>query len=924
MSPSRFLPALLLTALAVAGESQEERKATSVLALRAEEPELRGEGDDPGLLIREILRQGVLIAGREGLGLATRDEALREPLGEGQVLGLRSRSLRDGSVQVALTRGEGAARKTLWEKTLKLPAGGPYALRPLAELVEPLSRGELVEALRQAGYAGKARVPAADLAIPEDADRRFKELNVVDQVAALRVLHEACWTGGESPARLGAFVRLYANLGQLTRGLWNASDKVFAARSLLYAERLRAAAPGTRTALWHRAYALTLTGLHKEALDDLVKAAALPEGKEIVPTWVAWIEACCSYDTPKLAGNDPLEKFLAYLTVENCGSHSFERRKVVEALGANPDCYRLVDAMCAISGVSNLHKATVIGPQMLGSRIYARLKALPNLPKRVKDAIEGLKASPSEFEVRASTWKALLASPEPVEPSWSLVGRLIEETTFAQTVRRGEFMRYSWNVPTEEFVSESAPLIADHPYRAVVSSYGLDRNRQKKEWAALFDRVSCVDVSDPYLPLVRATWDLDPGGRILGKKAWDLATHHRDATAFDLGATLRFFRKEEVDQRRKTAHELLAVSPYSPAAIAELSASDWAAIEPRAGELEKSLGHQPPVLRALGKRYLELKRLDDAERCLKAEVELASDFSATRLLAQVYLERGDEKKWQATLEASLKFEDVGLAHEEVRVELARHFMKLGKWDEAEPFAARAAESWASWAMACARDCYEGKRDWEKAELWQQRISERYDGEQIEWFFWCKRNQKGNLRGAAALAEQYFKELAPRATAVDDQKRGVFYALTGRPKEALAAFTKGFSREGDPYCGIHVALLALELKDVPARDAALQQVVEKGPAFRSKGEARTSEVLLGRAFQDLLAQGEGTRPEPGTFTKILDGASNAGTRANVTYFIGRFSELRYSAAEAKPYYEQCVGTGQTKRWTYLMCKEAQGR
>src|SRR5437868_1897408 len=50
------------------------------LFLSAREPDLSEPGASGGLLIREILRQAVLIAARDGLGMTTRDATLREPL----------------------------------------------------------------------------------------------------------------------------------------------------------------------------------------------------------------------------------------------------------------------------------------------------------------------------------------------------------------------------------------------------------------------------------------------------------------------------------------------------------------------------------------------------------------------------------------------------------------------------------------------------------------------------------------------------------------------------------------------------------------------------------------------------------------------------------------------------------------------------
>ena len=82
--------------------------------------------------------------------------------------------------------------------------------------------------------------------MPQDVEKRLESLSMVETFAAVRRLHEAIRADGESPARLAALARAYAQLGMLTEFLWSPAHRVFKARALLYAERLkqRASAPG--------------------------------------------------------------------------------------------------------------------------------------------------------------------------------------------------------------------------------------------------------------------------------------------------------------------------------------------------------------------------------------------------------------------------------------------------------------------------------------------------------------------------------------------------------------------------------------------------------------------------------------------------------------------------------------------------------
>ncbi|HVR86319.1 MAG TPA: hypothetical protein VMU54_18495, partial [Planctomycetota bacterium] len=441
---------------------------------------------------------------------------------------------------------------------------------------------------------------------------------------------------------------------------------------------------------------------------------------------------------------------------------------------------------------------------------------------------------------------------------------------------------------------------------------------QPKEWAALFETLRLGDITEDFQPLSSATWNL-PGNNPVGRTIWSTIWSHLDATGPDLRWVITHLNQNQIDDRRKYAGILMDLSPRDPAAVVELIHHDWPKMEPRAAELERTLGHHPTVLQALGRRYSELQNVASAERCFHREIEIAPNADASLALAKLYLDQGEEDKWKATMEAALKGEEYGLEHVRIRVELARYYMKTGRFDQAEPYAAAAAESWAYWAMECARECYEKLADWKKAELWQRRASERYEDRQMEWFFWCKQNEKGDPEAAAALAERYIAQLGPRATSADLEKFGIFFALTGRTRESLAAFRKSSESTNDPYAGLHAALAAMALKDGEARDAALGRILEKGPAFQAAKGRKGLEVELAKEFRNILDQGAGALPAPGVFDRLLQDA-DAPNSTNASYFIGRFLELQRSSAEARPYYENGLKSG-VDNWNHLLLRDA---
>ena len=140
--------------------------------------------------------------------------------------------------------------------------------------------------LKHLGLDGKANVIQPDAPLPADVDDRLSKLGYLGVFAAIRDLHLALRTSGESPRRIGALVRAYALMGLLTEHHWHPAHKVFKARALLYAQRLVTRATNDSHSLWHRAFALALIGLHKrdrQTLSSLVrgprpKTSRIPRG----------------------------------------------------------------------------------------------------------------------------------------------------------------------------------------------------------------------------------------------------------------------------------------------------------------------------------------------------------------------------------------------------------------------------------------------------------------------------------------------------------------------------------------------------------------------------------------------------------------------------------------------------------------------
>jgi hypothetical protein len=237
------------------------------------------DGSFRGILARELVRQTVLLAAREELGLLTRDLALREtfpsaPTHEEKVrLILRSQLVPGGESRISLHRGDGATAEILWKMDLTLAPGDGVAYGLLAEVLERLARTEIPQTLTAAGFPARPAQRPGETSIPETVRQRLQDLNLFDQFAALRELHAVA----DSPRRTGALVCGYAQLALLVEHHWTPVAKICKARALLYAQRLVATSPQAPASLWHRAYARALAGLPGDGQFHALVAAAFSE-----------------------------------------------------------------------------------------------------------------------------------------------------------------------------------------------------------------------------------------------------------------------------------------------------------------------------------------------------------------------------------------------------------------------------------------------------------------------------------------------------------------------------------------------------------------------------------------------------------------------------------------------------------------------
>ncbi len=888
-----LLPLLLLGALPCgnARDPMPPRRA-SILALDAEDPEFPDGKAHAGLLVREIVRQAILIAGRDGLGLSTRDRTLGEPFPDGATtLTVRTLAVPGKSVRVRIGRKAAPDAPLLWDQEIPLPPGG-LDYPALVKSCEALSRGAFIDVLKAAGFEGTPSAKAERGRVSDAIESALMTLTFTEQFRALRELHADTRTGGDAPMRMLAIVRGYAHLGKMGEYLFYAAHKAFKARALLYAERAGGLWPGTRLSLWTRAYARGLTGLHGAALEDIAAATRIA-GDGNVPIWVNWIEAFCRYDATALAAfeapyNKGLLRLLGFMLFEECRNDILEVRKLREAVQANPECYYLYEAMCEMGGIRLGSNGSTGSRAVMAERLYDRLAGLPGLPAQARKVLDEHDDGLSDLQARPRLWTALLEAADGGEPSWSAVGRFLQHQTFGQVWRKAQ-VDTRRNADPSRSIHETRGFWEGHPYKALMECFLLDRIRQTREAKELLAKV----------PLIDPELALDPIFQFSDGHRQNVAWRHQDDVARDLETKVLFLRPDEKSQHNQRGRALLAVSPYHPMAVRALIPFDWEKVKDKADEWERHFDAHPQVLLALGKKYRELKRPDDAERCLKKAAERGPSKSVCDELAAFYKERGDRERWQSTLDRFLEQEDfVGLHHARVRTDMAREFMAQKEWRKARAYAETAAqESNAAWALDAARDACEGAGDLAQAHEWQKKTAQWYLNEAQNWYFFVKRTGFGEEEEAEALALKVLEGRPGEPTEIELNALGVLHELAGRPKESLAAYEKVFARKAHPHNALHAGLKAMELKDTETRD----RIFKAGLAFDPKDGTPVREREL------LKSIAAGGPLDLKAWQQMLDAADAVG-KMNLPYFMGRWLELNGRPGDAKLFYKKAVEAG----------------
>jgi len=942
---SHFLICASLSLLCATGSAAEPSPAdATVPVLYLAAPKQLSEDVFPPLLVRELVRQAFLIAARDELGLHTRDAVLREcdPTPDGQ---LPPDSFGMPALQLDVRKGPKVGqlveqlfqlngKKTLVSKdTIPAPEAGwgGTAIDKLLVNCERLSRQKDLDQLKGLGFdAIKARFgvkPACEDPAPPGVETRLYETTLLAPYCAVQQTHAAIYASGESPARLGALVRGYANLGQLTSFQWSTIPIALTARSLLYAQRLVIKYPDDPLSYEHRAYAYAMAGLEGAALHDLASASRMRKdlvaaGKSVqaAPDWVALLGPFCKQDvvglSPMANANDhraALAALMIFIDVENCRSVSRVMQLGNAALAVNNRCFRVIDGMMEHAGVASGHELTELAPQVMLASLPDEISRMKIVPGSVDEALVAARGNADPIANLAAVPKSFLAATEVSEPSWALAGRILQETNFVHVERRAVFMSQMWGVDCSDYVQSTAPLIADHPLRAYVQSMAMPPGLRA-------DFLSSLVVNDPQYKmydLALAVYTVPQvADHLSGAGIWQYIWWSPANTTGELASRIASNRYD-AESERSFAKQLLIVNPYSALGAAVTIWLNWPEAAPHVAKWAADFRDDPVVLSNLAGRYVRFRMPEKAEPLLRHLVDIAPDRGYIEQFAGFYLDQGDEDKWLATLQLALKQPEYGLDHSLVDSEIAWHFLYAGRFDLARRWAdASVDDSGGSGsAMECDEAAAEYQHDFAAAEKLVRAEDERYGG--FRWYQWCKRTGHGDVATAQNLADQWAAQQLQSGDHSQFQEIALVHLLEYQPGDAKQFLETSMLEQNDAWSALQLALVCDATKDPAGEKQALHYGIEQC-ATAKDGSDRSFLVAYARLA---LAAGDNP-PDTSDVDKLLSSPDvPQKERINILYFHGRQCEIAGDIKNAKAEYKRASKMYMTDVYSYILACDA---
>jgi len=551
-----------------------------------------------------------------------------------------------------------------------------------------------------------------------------------------------------------------------------------------------------------------------------------------------------------------------------------------------------------------LNELSETGPTLFSQMLGSDLQKFPSFPKTLSDQIDGFRRPEGNPTGRETICQELIALGAPerdgTEPSWTALGRLIQETTFAHIERKANLISEQWCIDASDYAKEVQPSVAEHPFKFMIDVYGLKHSADMETLKRTLNEPTLVSMETTMreMPNYWLETQILSCGPESARNCWGWICSNSDFNSFDIEGLENFSQGQENSSwgNSQLSH-LRKVSPESPILIASDIRGHWDAA--KAVKWEQDHGDYPAVAKALGQKYAALNQWADAERCIRRYLNVSPDYDGYEILAKIYKDQDLTDLWLATLKEYLAHgKDYGLQYSNAQEEIANYYMDKRDYKSALPYADTAAQTASCAGLQCAAAAHTGLEDWATAEQLIVENMNHYSTSPYDWYSWCNHTGHGDLVGATKAMSDYFTNKGDNIGDEDLIQLGCLEMSQEKNAEALATFQKRLKLFPGPISALHIAILYDELHNAASRDAALDQI-------QAMPEHDTSLGRFAVVLRNAGKSGPDAPPDPGALAAILKNSSDI-ERIEICALASQYLDDRGQVAEATRYLKLCIG------------------
>ena len=887
---------LTLTTASPAGRAvadQIDGPPVMMLSAELEDNEQKNEAGKPidaSTWVREIFRQHVLLVVREEFGFLTRDVTLGEPVDRDSpdCFHLKVLAWEDTPVELTLRRGD----KVIYEGTVVNEEC--HVLKKFRHLPKHVldTRESLVEALKAAGYEPTPLPKGKLQVLPPEVEALLGRINTISQYAAVRRLHQLLEEHGESPAILGGLVRGYAHLSQMTLPLLDLRHRAFGARSLLYANRLGRLMPDSAVGYWHRAYAFTFLGYPLAAHKELNAAKKNAKENPPEPQWVRLIPLYVGYrfkEFEQIVEDEDYElrevaALLWFMASRMSASPAFTIETGVKVRNVIPDSQRVIAGLFDTAGVVMNHQLSVEGAPAMLATIYEHLTDITDLPESISAELD-LKNNDDQNEIDrevlmlnlnssslledSTRLLRLAGEDDPYEPSFYVLESTLRAWNLQHLCQRAQFLRGYLGVDAGDFVASTQSSVKDDPFGPLYAALGYSNYTPAEKASEFTQDISHVELN--YCSIgYTALQGLPATARTKNGTVYEyLTSSWRDAGDFEETYCKRinsYYGAEFQGERLKLVKWLDNVCVNSPMFYSEQVLLDWASVADKADEWADQFPGYPCLHFSLARACKSFGDIDLAIKHYNHYLEIVRDARGYVGLAEAtYMKDRKSDKWIGVIENVMECEDYFLTHSQAAQRAASTLMHDGRFEDALPWAERAAESGSTMGMLSYVDALTGTGDFERAEFVCRQTSERYQSS--HWYQWCIETGKGDLDAAWEFEQERHKQRYLPGDVNAELIKALHAAMTDNNAQALEALllmSKNRPPSEQPY--VWTDTFAYLIADREGKKDVCQQILR---FYREQAEP-PAHVKLFVAMLTLFDETDDEKPiDPEKFKALVD-------------------------------------------------------